>query len=71
MSIPAEIAIWGLTAIVAATLAGILASIRNRDHSFWIASAFLMPPLLLVLIFLPALKERPSQRPDDAEDEAD
>jgi hypothetical protein len=61
MSIPAEIAIWGVTAIAAAIVAGIVAGIKNRDYSFWIATAFLLPPLLLVLILMPRLKQQPVQ----------
>jgi hypothetical protein len=70
MSIPAEIAIWGVTAIAAAIVAGIVAGIKNRDYSFWIATAFLLPPLLLVLMLLPRLKERPVRRATE-EDQAD
>ncbi len=71
MSIPAEIAIWGVTAIVSAALAGIVAGIKNRDYSFWIAITFLLPPLLLVVLLLPRLKERRAQPPVSEEEEAD
>lgn len=47
------IVIWGLTAISAAVLAGILAGVKNRDYSFWIAWCFIVPPLLLILLMMP------------------
>jgi hypothetical protein len=71
MSIPAEIAIWGVTAIAAAIVGGIVAGIKNRDYSFWIATAFLLPPALVVLVLLPRLKERAMQSARDEEDEVD
>jgi membrane protein implicated in regulation of membrane protease activity len=71
VSIPAEIAIWGVTAIVSAALAGIVAGIKNRDYSFWIAITFLLPPVLLILVLLPRLKERRMQPPVSEEEEAD
>jgi hypothetical protein len=71
MSIPAEIAIWGVTAIAAAIVGGIIAGIKNRDYSFWIATAFLLPPALVVLVLLPRLKERAMQSARDEEDEVD
>jgi hypothetical protein len=61
VTIPAEIAIWGVTAIVAAAVAGVIANIKNRDYSFWIAITFLLPPLLLALILMPRLKQQPVQ----------
>jgi hypothetical protein len=64
------IAIWGLTAITAAVIAGVLSGTKNRDYSFWIATTFLFPPLLLVLVLLPRLKERPKRRSIDEEENA-
>lgn len=54
------IVIWGLMALSAAALAGLLAGIKNRDYSFWMAWCFLVPPLVIVLLFLP---RRPGPRP--------
>ena len=48
------IAIWGMVSIAAAVLAGIVAGIKRRDHSFWAAWSFLVPPLLLLLLVMPA-----------------
>jgi hypothetical protein len=47
------IVLWGGTAIVASFLGGILASIKNRDTSAWIAWSFLVPPIVLWLLLLP------------------
>jgi hypothetical protein len=46
------IAIWGLVAIVSAVLAGIVAGLKRRDHSFWAAWSFLFPPMLLILLLM-------------------
>ncbi len=54
------IAIWGLVAIGAAVLGGILAGIKNRDYSFWIAWCLILPPLLVFLAILP---RRSGERP--------
>lgn len=50
------IAIWGVTAIAAAVAAAILAGVKNRNYSSWAAWCFVLPPLLVVLILLPAYK---------------
>jgi hypothetical protein len=47
------IAIWGVTAVICAFLAGLLAGIKRRDHSFWAAWSFFVPPMLLILVCLP------------------
>ncbi len=49
----AYIVIWGVTAIAAALMAGILANMKNRDYSSWAAWCFLLPPLLIALILTP------------------
>ena len=64
------IVIWGLTAFVAAVLAGILAGVKRRDWSFWVATCFLVPPLVLFLALLPAYTVRPKRRSLDEEDAA-
>ena len=53
MDLVAGIVIWGFVAIASGVLAGILAGVKNRDYSFWIAWCFLFPPLLLFLVMLP------------------
>jgi hypothetical protein len=63
------IAIWGAAAIASALLAGILAGIKRRDHSFWAAWSFLFPPMLLVLLLMPANKGPRRSRPGVDEQE--
>lgn len=63
------IALWGLVAIGAAVAAGILAAARNRDHSWWAAWCFVLPPMLVVLLLLPRnTGERPRRPTLDEED---
>ncbi len=64
------ISIWGLTAIVCAVLAGFFAIQKNRDYSSWAAWTFVLPPLLLVLLFLPSRKAPPPRRPSLDEEDA-
>jgi hypothetical protein len=60
---------WGLVALASAAIGGILAGIKNRDYSFWIAWCFLVPPLLVFLVWLPRLTgQRPRRRSLDEED---
>jgi hypothetical protein len=64
------IAIWGVTAVVSAVLAGIIAGIKRRDHSFWAAWCFLFPPMLLILLVMPSNKgPRPSRPSIDHQEE--
>jgi H+/Cl- antiporter ClcA len=64
------IAIWGIVAIASAIVAGIVASIKRRDHSFWAAWTFLVPPMLLILLLMPSNKGPRQRRPgiDEIED---
>ena len=55
------IAIWGVVAIGSAIIAGIVAGMKRRDHSFWAAWSFLFPPMLLILLLMPSYKG-PRQR---------
>lgn len=50
---------------------GIVAGLKNRDVSYWIAWTFLFPPSLLFLLILPTYKGRRPRRPTlDEEDRA-
>jgi membrane protease YdiL (CAAX protease family) len=61
------VVIWGVAAIAAATLAGLIAGWKNRDYSFWMAWCFLVPPLVLWLLIMPkATGPRPRQPTLDA-----
>jgi len=57
------VAIWGVTALGSAFLAAILAGIKRRDHSFWAAWSFLVPPMLLILLVMPFNKGPRPRRP--------
>jgi len=63
------IAIWGVTALVSALLAAILAGIKRRDHSFWAAWSFLVPPMLLILLVMPSNRGPRPRRPSIDEQE--
>jgi apolipoprotein N-acyltransferase len=63
------IAVWGVVALVAAITAGIVAAAKNRDHSWWAAWSFVVPPMLLILVFLPRnTGPRPRRPPMDDDD---
>ncbi len=69
MDIVRGIVIWGLTALAAAVIAGVLAGVKNRDYSFWIAWSFLFPPLVFFLLLLPRYQgERPRRPPLDEQE---
>lgn len=59
----------GLIMMISAVAGAILAGIKNRDYSFWIAWTFLFPPSLLVLVVLPKLKGPRPRRPTIADEE--
>lgn len=63
------IVVWGLIAIGSGVLAGVLAGVKNRDYSFWIAWSFLVPPLVLFLLLLPKLDGPRPRRPSVDEQE--
>lgn len=57
------IVIWGFAALVAAALAGIIAGVKNRDHSFWMAWSFVLPPMVLLLAVMPKREGARPRRP--------
>ncbi len=66
------IVIWGLVALASLAIGGLLAGLKKRDHSFWMAWSFLFPPMVLLLLLLPGRDIRPIRRTLDEEDaEAD
>ena len=55
------IVIWGVCALAAAILGGLIAGLKNRDYSAWIAWCFVLPPLVVLLLLLPK-KQGPRPR---------
>ncbi len=55
---PLVITVWGLTALVSGILGAILASAKRRSADAWAATAFLFPPSLLALVFLPSATDQ-------------
>ena len=62
------ITIWGLTAIAATLIAGIVAALKNRDVSYWMGWCFVLPPMLIALIMIPKLAAPRPRRPTDDDD---
>jgi hypothetical protein len=70
MDLVRGIVIWGGAAVAAATVGGLLAGVKNRDYSSWIAWCFVLPPLVFVLLLLPRYQgQRPRQPRLDAGEE--
>jgi len=69
MDLVRGIVIWGLIALGSATIAGVLAGIKNRDYSFWIAWCFIVPPLVFFLLLLPRYQGPRPRRPSLDEQE--
>lgn len=65
------IAIWGIVSIGSAVAAGFIAAARNRDHSWWAAWSFVLPPMLIVLLLLPTNKGPRPRRPTLDEEDRD
>ena len=65
------IAIWGLAALASAALAGLVAGVKRRDHSFWMAWSFIFPPMLLILILMPQNEGPRPRRPSLDDDQLD
>lgn len=65
------IALWGVLALGCAIIAGVVAAAKNRDHSWWAAWCFVLPPILVLLLVLPANKAAPRKRRslDDGDNE--
>jgi hypothetical protein len=60
---------WGAVAALAGVVGGTTALLKNRDISNWMAWCFLFPPLVFVLVCLPARSAPPPKRPSlDEED---
>jgi hypothetical protein len=57
------VAIWGVVSFASAFIAGIVASAKGRNHSFWAAWSFLVPPMLLIALLMPTNKGPRVRRP--------
>ena len=70
MDIMGGIVIWGGVALATGAIGGLLAGVKNRDYSSWIAWCFVLPPLVFVLLLLPRYQGvRPRQpRLDESEE---
>lgn len=65
------IAIWGIVSILASLSAGAIAAYKHRHVSYWMGWCFLVPPMIIALMLIPALKSpRPPQPSDDDDDSA-
>lgn len=62
---------WGLIAITSMAIGGLLAGIKRRDYSFWMAWSFIFPPAIVLLLLLPGLGQRPRRPTLDEEDAAE
>ncbi len=70
MDLMGGIVIWGGVAVASGVVGGLLAGVKNRDYSSWIAWCFVLPPLVFVLLLLPRYQGlRPRQpRLDESEE---
>ena len=65
------IVVWGAVAVFGGAVGGLMALMKNRDISHWMAWCFLVPPLVLILALLPRREPPPPKRPTlDEEDRA-
>jgi membrane protein DedA with SNARE-associated domain len=63
------IVIWGGVALASGAAGGVLAGVKNRDYSSWIAWCFVLPPLVLILLLLPRYQGVRPRRPSLDESE--
>ncbi len=70
MDLMGGIVVWGGVAVASGIVGGLLAGVKNRDYSSWIAWCFVLPPLVFVLLLLPRYQGlRPRQpRLDESEE---
>ncbi len=68
MSAMGWIVVWGVLALASTLAGGIIAYTKRRDHSFWAAWCFIFPPVILLLLMLPANQFREQPRRLDDED---
>jgi hypothetical protein len=71
MSAGLLITVYLASSLLAGTLAGAVSARKRRHHGFWTAGAFLFPPLLLLLLFLPRGNYRPVRDNEEWDDNLD
>jgi hypothetical protein len=64
------IAIWGIVSIVASLSAGAIAAWKNRHVSYWMGWCFIVPPMIIALLLIPALKAPRHQPPSNDDDDS-
>ena len=47
------VVVWSSVAIAASLIAGLLAGVKRRDISAWMAWGFVLPPSVLLFVLLP------------------
>jgi hypothetical protein len=65
------ITIYLASSLISGTVAGAVSTRKRRHHGFWTTAAFLFPPLLLVLLFLPRGRHRPTAPDREFDDNLD
>lgn len=66
------IAIYGSLAVLCSVAAGVIAYIKRRDTSFWIATSFIFPPSIIMLLLMKKNEgARPTRPSLDSEDRRD
>lgn len=62
MSFLTIVTVWGVSALLGAAIAGIMAHWKNRDYSVWMGWGFVFPPVLIYYALMPRLAgPRPRQ----------
>lgn len=65
------ITVYLTSALVAAIIASIAAPVKRRHAGYWMIFAFLFPPIVLVLLFLPRGRRVHNYNRDPFHDEDD
>jgi hypothetical protein len=66
------IAIYGSIAVLCSVLAGIVAYVKRRDTSYWMATSFIFPPAFIMLLLMKKNEgSRPTRPSMDSEDQRD
>ncbi len=68
--VPQIVTYYGIASLVAALAAYVIASAKRRNYEAWAFWCFLLPPLVIALLFMPRLGPGERYRPltDDDDD---